>query len=232
MGGVVFLSVVLTAKTVRANSQSGYRLIRVAGVGLAIKQSLYLFANAVILTGTTGIRWGDVTGASFLIWGSVSVAAALLLAGMVKRNGALRLLCAAATVGTSLAASRLDPRGVLLFATAAYQAATATLIGTLPFLLLALAGSDDATGAYSMSRRLSFLAVNCVAILVGAGLLLGYFYTGAADALYGTTYGIMLGAKVILFGMTVSLARFDQKMVRQLKSGNRTNPIAQAARSD
>jgi hypothetical protein len=34
-----------------------------------------------------------------------------------------------------------------------------------------------------------------------AGLALARFYTGSAEAIYGSTYGAMLTSKMVLFGM-------------------------------
>jgi putative copper resistance protein D len=228
VGGVVFLYLVLPAdvQTGKQCFGSGYRLIRAAALGLGITQACYLFANSAILTDTTGIKFADVLGASFFIWACVSIAAAFLLAALVKKSRLLSLLCSVAiigaTVATSHSASRLDHRGLLLLATTAHQGATAAWIGALPFLLLALAATDDAISAYLLSRRFSSLAVASVTILFSSGLVMAFFYTGSSEALYGTTYGTMVVSKIVLFGMIVFLARFNQKIVRQLKTGNRT----------
>jgi putative copper resistance protein D len=147
-----------------------------------------------------------------------------LLAKKGRSTGLAALLCAAmilfATVATSHSAARLEDRGLLLLLTGAHQTATAAWIGGLPFLLLALAAASSVDAAHELCRRFSRLAFASVVVLFGAGLVLAYFYVGSAGAVYGTTYGVMLVSKIILFGMVLAFGAVNYRTVRQLAAGN------------
>ncbi len=227
VGGVVFRRLVLERTS--PDFDSGRRLIAAAAAGLGLAQSCYVIANSVILSGTTGIKISELIGASYFLWGCLSVASALVLAALATKSspaGLPFLLCAIviilSTVATSHSAARLDHRLPLLLATTAHQIATAAWIGGLPYLLLSLAASEDSSRSYWLCRRFSSVALVSVAVLLGAGLVLAGFYTGSAEAVYGTTYGAMLTSKIILFGMILLFGAFNYKIVRQLRTGDGT----------
>ena len=232
VGGVVFRCLVLERLVPEKASPefaSGRRLITAAALGLALTQSCYVLANSVILSGTTGIKFAELIGASYFVWGCLSVASALVLAGLAGKRSPGRLpalLCSIliilSTVATSHSAARLDHRVPLLLATSAHQVATAAWIGGLPYLLFSLATSETSVRSYELCRRFSSLALASVAVLLGAGLVLAVFYTGSVEAVYGTTYGAMLTSKIVLFGMILLFGAFNYKMVRQLRAGDYT----------
>jgi hypothetical protein len=82
VGGVAFRRLVLegVGQADEPGFRSGRRLIVAAALGLGLTQSGYVIANAAILTGTTGIKFSEVIGASYFVWGCLSVASALVLA--------------------------------------------------------------------------------------------------------------------------------------------------------
>jgi copper resistance protein D len=238
VGGVIFGSIVLR-KEVSAGA-SGLRSIRwliiAAALGLATTQAFYLAANSKILTDTAGITLADEVGASYFIWGCLSIISALSLSALTRASGGNRLVapvCSAAilcsTVATSHAAARLDHRAVLTFLTGAHQTATAAWIGGLPFLLVALTATENTSQAFVICRRFSTLALTSVVVLFTAGLLLARFYVGSSEAIYGTTYGLMLASKVVLFGMILIIGRFNYRIVRQLQRGDAT-PLSRLKR--
>ncbi|HMJ21509.1 MAG TPA: CopD family protein, partial [Terriglobales bacterium] len=107
----------------------------------------------------------------------------------------------------------MDHQGVLIASTAAHQLAAATWIGGLPYLLLALRHASP-RDAFVICKRFSRLAFASVVLLFGAGVVLSIFYIGAPAALYGTTYGIMVVAKMLLFGLVVSLGALNFRLIR------------------
>jgi len=229
IGGVLFGCLVLrrTGDIAGSDSIPGWRLIAATALGLSVTQASWLIANSAILAGTTGLTFTEVSGASYFVWGCVSIVAALTLALLAKKGrstGLPALLCSAmillATVATSHSAARLEHRGVLLLLTGAHQTATAAWIGGLPFLLLALAAANNSDLARELSRRFSRLAFASVVVLFSAGLVLACFYVGSAGAVYGTTYGVMLVSKIILFGMILVCGAVNYRIVRQLAAGN------------
>jgi len=229
IGGISFWH--LVARQVIAKDETefsaGRRIICGTLIGLAITQGASLFTNTAILADTAGICLSDVFGASFFLWGCLSIGAAAVLAfrsaerrfkGCVPILAALVILCS--TVATSHAVARLDHRPVLLLATAAHQAATACWIGGLPFLLVSLAATKNLTSANILCRRFSSLAIGSVCVLASAGLVMSWFYVGSMSALYGTNYGLMLVGKVILFAMLILLGSFNRSITRQLGRGD------------
>lgn len=204
-------------------------MVAAAALALAIAQAFYLFASYSILTSTTGLSLRDLIDASYFVWDSIAVVAALVVAVRAMRrrlDGAIpvvgSLLMLASTVATSHAAARLEHRPLLLVATAAHQAATACWIGGLPFLMRALSATDDITEAYKLSRRFASLAMISVAVLAAGGIVLAVFYVGSGAAIYGTNYGVMLFGKVALFGMVLLLGFFNHRIVGELGRGDST----------
>jgi Copper resistance protein D len=106
----------------------------------------------------------------------------------------------------------LDHRFLLSLATALHHVGTAAWIGAMPFLLISLARADTVAEARSMARRYSQMALLSVAVLVLAGIYLAWFYVGAWNGLYGTSYGLLLhhwaGLIVFVAGLLAFASRF------------------------
>ena len=49
-----------------------------------------------------------------------------------------------------------------------------------------------------MARRYSSMAILSVVVLVLAGIYMAWFYVGTWNGLYGTSYGVLLLAKIYL----------------------------------
>src|SRR5260370_30752781 len=111
----------------------------------------------------------------------------------------------AATVMTSHSASRMEGRALLVSLTTLHYLTTASWIGGLPFLLLAMKRVSDVEKKARISQNFSRLAQISVVLLFAAGLAVNWGYVGSWDAVYGTAYGIMVGTKVVLFGCLVLL---------------------------
>jgi copper resistance protein D len=219
LGGVIFAFV---GRGRFALPLSARRLLRISALSVAATQVFYVAANSTILCGTTDLRISELTGASYFFWGCVSASAAVIL-GILSTNRASRigvreLTCAlgilSSAVATSHAAARLDHRTILIIATAAHQLAAAAWIGGLPYLLLTLRKCISPADAVTVCKRFSGLAIVSVALLFSAGLALSKFYIGNAAALYGTTYGIMVAAKTLLFGMLLTLGALNFRLIR------------------
>src|SRR5271167_376004 len=153
IGGIVFLNFVARA----ANSQSDavnqacLRWIRCAAVALAVMQMAYILASTLILMQSADMTISDVSGANFVLAGILAIASAstivLLASAQSPRNHAVMLLPAAlilvSSVMTSHAMARLDYRFPLAVVTALHQGATATWLGGLFYLLIAIPRSPD-----------------------------------------------------------------------------------------
>lgn len=216
VGGVSF------RLTVAKNTapESGSRLLILSAFGLAATQLFYVLGNSKLLSATSGLSLLELAGASYFVWGCASACAAFTLGVLsMKRSPrlVLKLVCSSvilcATVATSHAAARLDHRPILLVATAVHQVSAAAWIGGLPYLLLRLRTCDSSEAAV-VCKRFSTVALFSVALLFVAGLILSKFYIGDASGVFGTTYGIMVAAKTLLFALILSLGAVNFRLIR------------------
>lgn len=205
-GGLFFLIFAARPANLAEDAQTSLR--RTAGwfaLALAATQLAILITTSAVLMGSnSGMAVRDLFGADYFLAGSAFVLAALLLFALLRwlrRLLPVVLVAAgalAASVSLSHAASRMDHRASLLILTAAHHLGMAAWIGGLPFVLMALRRTEDAGVARSMARRFSSMALVSVAVLVFAGAGLSWFYAGSWQGLYGTSYGMLLSAKIVL----------------------------------
>jgi hypothetical protein len=76
VGGVIFSSLVRQRS---AQPASAKRLLSIAAFGLATVQLLYVFSNSTILSATTDLRFNELAGAAYFVWGCASAFAAVML---------------------------------------------------------------------------------------------------------------------------------------------------------
>ncbi len=223
LGGVVFLLVVVSPKMPDLIRHSILRWIRRWALLLAVTEILYVALNIAILMQSGGFTFREVISANFALAGLVASAAALALLILarvgspglrVKLVAPSALILATATI-MSHAIARLDHRLPLALLTGAHQAATAAWIGGLPYLLISLKRLSASGMMLELCARFSRLAMFSVALLVATGFGLARVYVGSWDATYGTTYGIMVAGKVVLFGILLSLGALNFRIVRQ-----------------
>ncbi len=231
VGGITFLIFVLRRANPESDSIRGacLRWIRRSALALAAMQFSYVLANSLILMQSADMTLADVSGANYVIAGAIGIFAALTIAILsaarpsrdgdsLSRNYAYLLFPAAAAIATSVmtshAMARLDYRAPLVAFTALHQAATATWLGGLPYLLVAIRGSQSTDLAQQLCARFSKLALISVCVLASAGFVLGYAYVGSFKAAYGTSYGAMVTTKIILFGVLLLLGALNYQLVR------------------
>jgi putative copper resistance protein D len=224
IGGIVFLIFVVRRSNEDSSAlqQACLRWIRRSAIALAVMQISYVLANSIILRQSADMPIRDVIGANFVLAGLLGIAAALtviVLASPTRSAGYTDLLIPAAaiiasSVMTSHAMARLDYRAPLVAFTALHQAATATWLGGLPYLLIAIRRAPTPEFARQLSARFSKLALVSVAMLASAGLVLGFAYVGSFKAVYGTSYGAMVATKVLLFGLLLFLGALNFQLVR------------------
>ena len=163
-------------------------------------------------------------GANFVMAGTLAFVASIVLVlwpvEWRKSVSYLALLPAgfmlAASVMTSHSASRMENRTVLVGLTALHYLATASWIGGLPYLLLSAKRLTDPEAKIQVTKNFSLLAQVSVAVLFLAGFAMSWVYIGSWDAIYGTAYGVMLGAKVSLFLVLLLLGAANFYIVRGL----------------
>ena len=230
IGGIVFLNFV----TRSANSPSEavnkvcLRWIRRAAIALAVMQMAYILASSLILMQSADMTMGDVSGANFVLAGILAIASAItiaVLAGVQSPKIYAVMLAPAAlilvsSVMTSHAMARLDYRIPLAVVTALHQGATATWLGGLFYLLIAIPRSPDNQFARQLIARFSKLALISVVVLAAAGFTLSVAYVGSLPAIYGTSYGIMVVTKVVLFGTLLLLGALNFQIARSPSGGS------------
>jgi putative copper resistance protein D len=171
---------------------------------------------------------GDVSGANFVLAGILAIASAItiaVLAGVQSPKIYAVMLAPAAlilvsSVMTSHAMARLDYRIPLAVVTALHQGATATWLGGLFYLLIAIPRSPDNQFARQLIARFSKLALISVVVLAAAGFTLSVAYVGSLPAIYGTSYGIMVVTKVVLFGTLLLLGALNFQIARSPSGGS------------
>ena len=208
IGGIFFLTMIANRAGMRSETllTSSWKLIRRGAFALALAQLLFVISNSLVLTASTDISLREVLGANFVWAGLLAIAAGLMVgfwptslrksASPVVWLPALAML--AASVMTSHSASRMDDRAMLVSLTALHYLATATWIGGLAYLLFAMKAETGGARA-AIVRNFSRSAQISVAVLFLAGLGMSLVYVGSVNAMWGTAYGVMLGAKISLF---------------------------------
>jgi putative copper resistance protein D len=225
VGGIVFLLFILgrAGQESEALQQVSLRWIRRSAIALAAMQLSYVLANSLILMQSAEISLREAAGANFVIAGAIGILSALaivILTGAPSSQSQSALLIPAAaiiasSVMTSHAMARLEYRVPLVAFTALHQAATATWLGGLPYLLITIRRAQSPEFARQLSARFSQLALISVAVLACAGFVLGFAYVGSLKAVYGTSYGAMVATKALLFGLLSFLGALNYQLVRR-----------------
>jgi putative copper resistance protein D len=228
IGGIVFLAGVL--KPGGGEAQGLARTVRTwilrFAVALAVTQAIYVATDVFILVASGGISLGEALGANFVLAAGVVILAAVTIATACSRErwqGSPAMLLPAGfilvgSVMTSHSVARLDHRALLAALTGLHQGATAAWIGGLPFLVLVLFRARTTELARDVSQRFSVLALGSVATLALAGLGLSVLYVGSWSGVYETAYGVMVGAKVLLFLCLLGLGALNFFGVRAART--------------
>jgi putative copper resistance protein D len=247
LGGLVFLywiarpSAEIPADSLEPVRALARRWFRVAAIALALVQILYLYVNSAVLMATVQIPFRDVTGANFFIAGSIILVASVNAAMVVVMGcpthsrvsnewerrttytgwylAFLVGVVMSASVMTDHAASRIEGRVPLILLTALHEIASGLWIGGLPFLLLGLYVNRDRATQWYLTRRFSQLAFASVVAIVFSGVCMSLAYVGSIAGLVGTTYGLMLMAKVAMLLALLVLGGVNFLMLRRYGPG-------------
>ncbi len=218
LGGVLFLLLLARplAPVLPGGTDIARRTAHIAGwaaLALVVCEGLTIALQSAVLVDTVDLTVRQTLGADFAIAGLVKCAAALLLALCLlgwRAAPAAPLLglgvvtLAAATLSTH-AAARMEYSGPLLAVEALHQLGAAIWVGGIPCFLLALGRVHDGRAWRLVASRFSRMSMAGVACIVVSGATMGLFYIGAWSAVYGTAYGVMVTAKVAMFGALLLL---------------------------
>lgn len=227
VGGVTFLLVAAVPSQIAPEVLRGLRTATSrAALALAAVQVLSIAVSCAILIGGSGVSFLDVASTAFFFYwtmGAVSAFALFVLMRASSRrtlfvSAPLALLLLLSGTATSHAVSRLDHRPILFVYTAFHHIGAAAWIGAMPFLLMALRREVETTAATRYVRRFSAMAICSVTLLLLGGFGMAFFYVGSWQGVYGTTYGVMLLAKVYLFLLMVGMGTGNFFLVRQIEN--------------
>ena len=117
---------------------------------------------------------------------------------------ALAAIVLAAATLTTHAAARLDHRTLLLLVEFLHQFGAAIWIGGIPCFLVALRRVQNAQSWRMIGARFSRMSMIGVACIVVSGRPCAWSTSASWDAMYGTAYGVMVGAKIAMFLMLLA----------------------------
>ncbi len=232
LGGIIFLliparGVLLSTRVAEACRRS----ILWSTFGLITAEAATLAITIATMVAASSQSIGDLLSAGYLRAEAITIVLAALLALLMRSRpgdlprpavkAATSLLGAgilASIVYLSHAFSQMEHRVLLAILTALHHLGTAAWIGAMPYLLTALAGSDDEAQKSRLVRRYSAMALVSVAMLTAAGFAMAWFYVGAGikmlPGLYGTSYGLMLLAKIYLLLLMLTLGAGNWYLLR------------------
>jgi putative copper resistance protein D len=188
------------------------RILLGSAIGMIASQAVWLGVNSALLQSTTGISWNEVFGAGFFGAGLLEVGGSVIIAFVCLRNrqngwafAIADVLLLSGSVLTSHSAARLDHRAALMAVTAGHQLGAALWIGSLPFLLWSLVHVEGQESRRTILSAYGRQALTGATALVASGLVLAYVYIHTFELLYGTAYGVMTVAKVMLLILIAGL---------------------------
>ena len=235
IGGVCFAALVLRPAlredaTVPRRLAKSLALTAIGAIGVAGAQALGQSLQLSVLSDAhAGWPLAEIAGTSYfraslvriLACGGL-VAACVILARRPDRAGGwialggLAVALGIVSAWTSHAAGRLGARGLLLMLDALHQIAAGVWVGGLLHLVVSATPRAADVASTARLRRFSTVSVVAVATLVVAGVGLTLSYVDGPRALLGTSYGVMVLAKVAVLGGLLLLGAVNFLTVRRL----------------
>ncbi len=179
--------------------------------------------QTAVLVVTVDLPVSNVLQANFALAGIIKTVAAACLALLLWRGARARWLLAAGAVElvaatlTTHAMARLTDSWLLLGVEALHQLGAAIWIGGIPCFVMALARLHDGTSLRVVGGRFSRMSMAGVACILASGVTMSLFYIGSWPAMYGTAYGVMVGAKIAMFAMLLCLGAGNFLVTERLR---------------
>jgi putative copper resistance protein D len=220
-GGVAFLILALPRAETATWTRSR-RMLFWGAVALSIAEALSAAGLLVLLHGTLEQPLLQLLDVHAVLAALAASALAAAIAFVVRADkplnwaAALCLGLLATQVTVTHAVSRSEHAPQLFLAEFAHMAGVAVWIGGIPYFLLSLLHSD-LPARRRIAARFSAMSVGSVATLVAAGFYLASEYVGDAKALYGSSYGVMLSAKIVLLAALLMFGGMNFLTVRRWK---------------
>ena len=239
LGGVLFL-IFLARPLAPALGRAGQGIVagtaRIAGyaaLALVASEAATVALQAAVLIETVDLSLGNVLSAEFAVAGLVKTAAAVSMAFVLlswKDRApvfgllALSVIELAAATLTTHAAARLDGREALLAVEGLHQLGAAIWIGGIPCFLLTLARIRDGAAFRLVGSRFSRMSMVGVICILVSGVTMSVVYIGDLAGFYGTAFGVMVGAKIVMFLMLLALGGGNFVLVERLRR-NPATPV-------
>jgi putative copper resistance protein D len=218
LGGIAFLLVAARPAVLSKESFGACcRLMRWSAFALAVIEAVTISVNSASMMAGSSMGWRDLLSASFLHAEALTILLALILGLLVRflNRDSRRLMeisivipgmaMLGSIVYLSHATSQMNHRLLLAVFTALHHLGTVAWLGAMPYLILTVRNDDDPGRIARVTRRYSSMALISVVVLVAAGIGMAWFYVGSPAGLYGTSYGLMLLAKIYLLGLMLTL---------------------------
>ena len=233
LGGVLVLALLLRPIVTRLGAagpdieRACIALTAWSALALVVCEAATVALQTAVLVGTVDLTIADTLHANFAIAGMVKTTAAALIALTLFALGqrapatpllALSAIVLAAATLTTHAAARLDHRTPLLLVEFLHQFGAAIWIGGIPCFLVALSRVQNAQSWRMIGARFSRMSMTGVTCIAVSGLTMCLGYIGSWDAMYGTAYGVMVGAKIAMFLMLLGLGGGNFLLVERLRA--------------
>ncbi len=238
LGGTLFLILLARPYTATVGADIPTRTANIAAisaVALVAIELLNVGLQTAILVTTVDLPLTNVLQANFAVAGLIKSAAAALLAILLWRDARAAFLLAtgaviliAATL-TTHAAARLSDNALLLTVEFLHQLGAAIWIGGIPCFVMALARLHTGQAFRTVGARFSRMSMAGVACILASGITMSLFYIGSLPALYGTAYGVMVGAKIAMFLMLLALGAGNFLVTERLRQ-NPATPVLRMRR--
>ena len=242
LGGALFLVLVARPFETLLGPDIARRCARIAGysaLALVAVELVNVALQAAVLVNTIGLTLSNVLSADFALAGMLKTASAAVLAALLLRSrpaatpawallttGTVELI--AATL-TTHAAARLSDNGLLLAVEFLHQLGAAIWIGGIPCFVMALARLHDGAAFRAVGGRFSRMSMTGVGCILISGVTMSLYYIGSWQALYGTAYGVMVGAKIAMFLMLLCLGAGNFLVTERLRQ-DPTTPVLRMRR--
>ena len=230
LGGSAFLLLAAPQAAGRARDLS-WRLLFWSAALLFLCEALAAAALMAMLSGTLGLPLSQSVGADAVVVDIAAAALAACVAFLAQRRAPLQNTLALAVallvvqIAATHAASRLDHVAPLFVAEFAHMLGAAVWIGGIPYFLILLATTEGEARRFA-ARRFSMMSLCAVALLLCAGVFMAADYLGDFSAVYGTSYGVMLTAKVILLLGLLLLGAMNFFTVRRMRKNPQTSVLS------
>ncbi len=214
LGGMLFLVFLARPFALQLGPDVVRRTAWIAGwsaAALVLVEAVNVSLQTAVLMTTLDLPASNILQADFAVASILKILGALALTLLLWRGARARWLLAsgafvlgAATL-TTHAAARLEDGWLLLGVEALHQLGAAVWIGGIPCFVMALARLKDGQSLRLVGGRFSRMSMAGVACILASGSVMSVLYVGSLAGLYGTAYGVMVGAKVAMFGMLLLL---------------------------